>query len=518
MRPPTGGGAEGTDMMHTRNTRLTLLAVVVLALVVMVQPAAAAPAAQTNLLTNGGFEAGSLSNWTAWAVTLDGGSTDQSCQNWSSPTFEVSGASPHGGSYAAHYYTTFASHNAGLYQQVDATPGTTYNFTIYGMAISKAAGSGSSEEFTNMWVGIDPRGGTDASAGTVVWAGPWTPMDGYGVLSVQAAAVGEKVTVFTRSTPNWCLEVNEVYWDDASLTASGSSSGESATTAEPGAVATSPVASEGYIVATPDANGRIVHTVQEGDMLGTIASLYGVTNAQLREWNNLDSDLIVLGSQLIVNPGDGSAEAASADSGDEAAAEATQDAEAPLEMTPVEGEGDAELTAEDEAPLEATQLVEAPEAEATDEAEVAEAAGPAMVCVMSYNDTNGNGIRDPQEAKVGGVKFLLNTATTLLGQYTADGVNEPYCFSDLDPGTYTVSWEGEGYEATSEQSWTVELTPGEIQDHEFGVVPPAEVNETAESNGSSALGTAVVGALIIVLVLSAIGAGVYFFYLKPRQA
>lgn len=507
-------------MMHTRNTRLTLLAVVALALVVMVQPAAAAPAAQTNLLTNAGFEAGSLSNWTAWAVTLDGGSTDQSCQNWSYPSFEASGASPHSGSYAAHYFTTFASHNAGLYQRMDATSGTIYRFTIYAMAISKAAGSGSSDEFTNVWVGIDPRGGTDASSGSIVWAGPWTPMDGYTVLSVEAEAVGDQITVFTRSTPNWCLEVNEVYLDDASLSVVSSGGGESAATAEPGAAATSPAADEGYVVATPDSSGRIVHTVQEGDMLGTIASLYGVTNAQLREWNNLSSDLIVLGSQLIVNPGNGAADAAPADSGDEAAAEATQDPNAPLEMTPVESEEGAD-SGEEEAPLEATQLVEDPaavaEAEATEAAEVAEASGPAMLCVMSYDDANGNGIRDPQEAKVGGVKFLLNTATTLLGQYTADGVNEPYCFSDLDPGTYTVSWEGEGYQATSGQSWTVELTPGQIQEHEFGVVPPAEAEDVAGPGGPSPLGTAVIGALITVIVLSGIGLAIYFFYLRPRR-
>lgn len=45
------------------------------------------------------------------------------------------------------------------------------------------------------------------------------------------------------------------------------------------------------------------HTVERGDRLGTIAQRYGVTVEELREWNNLDGDVIRVGQSLVVRAG-----------------------------------------------------------------------------------------------------------------------------------------------------------------------------------------------------------------------
>jgi LysM repeat protein len=50
---------------------------------------------------------------------------------------------------------------------------------------------------------------------------------------------------------------------------------------------------------------RTVYVVQAGDALSTLARRFDVTVAQLREWNELDGDVIRIGQELIVYPGRG---------------------------------------------------------------------------------------------------------------------------------------------------------------------------------------------------------------------
>ncbi|UUX33680.1 LysM peptidoglycan-binding domain-containing protein [Fundicoccus culcitae] len=54
---------------------------------------------------------------------------------------------------------------------------------------------------------------------------------------------------------------------------------------------------------TPDPGSTTVHQVVAGDTLYTIAQRYGVTVAQLKEWNSLVSDLLQIGKRLhVVEP------------------------------------------------------------------------------------------------------------------------------------------------------------------------------------------------------------------------
>lgn len=88
------------------------------------------------------------------------------------------------------------------------------------------------------------------------------------------------------------------------------------------------------------------YRVQAGDTLSKIATKFGVTASQLRVWNDLPSDRIVLGRILRVAPPD----AASAKGGNPAVAEADP---APVSAKQAEGDKKAARVAEPAKPVEA---------------------------------------------------------------------------------------------------------------------------------------------------------------------
>ena len=143
-------------MTPTRNLRAAVAILTVLALALLASPVLSAPDAQTNLLQNPGFESGSLSGWEMWAIVNRGQDTVDRCGNWERPVFQINSAEMRSGAYAAHYYTAFASHNAGLYQRVSVTPGTQLRFTIWAKAVS-ADENYQNPDYTAVWIGIDER-------------------------------------------------------------------------------------------------------------------------------------------------------------------------------------------------------------------------------------------------------------------------------------------------------------------------------------------------------------------------
>lgn len=472
-------------MQLNKALRPLLLLMLVAAAALHAAPAAGAPLTQTNLLANPGFEAGTLSGWQGWWTTTASDSGGAVCDDLGAPGYGVTTVPVNSGSYAAHYFTRSISHHGGVYQPVaNVTPGAAYRLTAAGQAVSRGEGEAQSSANTRLWVGIDPLGGTNAFAGSVVWSAETTSMDSYTTLNVEVTAQAEQITVFLRSRPDWCVVYNDVYWDDVQLVQVGQAAPtQSAATLSPAATQT---------LATADANGRIVHTVQADDTLSSIAFAYGVTVDDLRRLNNLpaDSELIVLGSQLIVRDGGPTPSPTS------------------------------EPTSTDD-PVAATDV---PEAEPTQVAEVVEepeASVPGRICVMSYNDENGNALRDNSENRQPGVTFVLDDSQDIVGRYTTDGISEPYCFADLMPGVYTVRWEDAAFTATTSQSWQVNLAAGDIVEREFGVQPAGA--PAAVEGGSAALierlpawVVALAGALAIVLLLAALGAAIYFMALRPR--
>jgi len=214
-----------------------LMALTTLLLVVNVAPSAAAPARQTNLLKNPGFEQpfgsdGNAHDWVRWdQVTPDkfGDCTNGYAKSpqWS---MELNSALIHSGSASQHVGNQWDTWHAGMWQNVPATPGTTYRFTFY------ARGRGSMDQFPaasegglqmNVRAGIDPSGnGGYWYDGDIVWSGAANPHDTWQQVSVEAVATGNQISVYTSA--NWavagvnqCRAHLDVWFDTAEVIAVG---------------------------------------------------------------------------------------------------------------------------------------------------------------------------------------------------------------------------------------------------------------------------------------------------------
>ncbi|MEA3338738.1 MAG: hypothetical protein U9R15_02110, partial [Chloroflexota bacterium] len=215
-----------------------------------------------NLLKNGGFEAdwgdkkshrcmvfpasgapqekiiGNIftpSEWTTWFRHDPG--------TWDQPEVRDAWAAHdsrrvHGGQKGMLLFTFYRSHDAGFFQQVQVAPGTKLRLTAWAHAwsnhLSKKDGGrpddgrwsdGAGREIVawpegsqpltgdpqedakgnfTFYVGIDPTGGADPLADTVVWGPGYHIYNGYcRELAVETTARASTVTVFLRSQTMW---------------------------------------------------------------------------------------------------------------------------------------------------------------------------------------------------------------------------------------------------------------------------------------------------------------------------
>jgi hypothetical protein len=157
----------------------------------------------------------------------------------------------HSGEKGMLLFTFFRKHDAGFLQQVDVVPGSRIrvsawahawsNHTLDGYRWSWHKGrvsSGVGEDATfilegeapelngdpwndaiqnfTFYVGIDPTGGMNPLAETVMWGRGAHIYNEYAqVPAVEAVAKGNRVTVFLRSKTMWGFNHNDAYWDDA---------------------------------------------------------------------------------------------------------------------------------------------------------------------------------------------------------------------------------------------------------------------------------------------------------------
>jgi hypothetical protein len=203
----------------------------------------------------------------------------------------------HSGQKGMLLFTFFRRHDAGFMQQVEVTPGSKVQLTAWAHAWSNteiddheecyensrsSCGVGEAAAFAleddapplsgdpwedatqnfTFYVGIDPTGGTDPVADTVVWGPGAHIYNTYAqVPPVQAVAEGGQVTAFLRSRARWSFKHNDAYWDDAELIV-----------VEPGRVETEP---EVHLVHLP-AKAKV------GDRVALVArSLTALTNVSL---------------------------------------------------------------------------------------------------------------------------------------------------------------------------------------------------------------------------------------------
>jgi hypothetical protein len=116
--------------------------------------------------------------------------------------------------------TPWATHLAGLWQQVPVPPEAQLRFAAWGHAwSSKDDHSRPSSRPTNvrLAVGLDPTGGTDPFAETVIWSRTVNAVDEWALHTVQGRARAARVTLFLRSAPNRSRKNQVIYWDEAQL-------------------------------------------------------------------------------------------------------------------------------------------------------------------------------------------------------------------------------------------------------------------------------------------------------------
>jgi LysM repeat protein len=253
--------------------------------------------------------------------------------------------------------------------------------------------------------------------------------------------------------------------------------------------------------------------VESGDTLFGIALQYGTTVDDLRTLNagSVDNDIISIGQELVVST----------------SAAAAAPTATPLPAPPTE------------APTAASESGEGGAAEGGTGGESEAPAEPSgssgtSICVLAYHDRNGDTFRDATvEELLPNAKFSLADASSVIAEYTSDGISEPYCFSGLTPGAYRVVQEAPpGYANSGPAEWPAALSESSSLELQFGNVrdesadtgmEPANPGEDAEEEGNEEGGSRVSRLLttaakvsgIIVLVLAA-GIAVLFVLTRRR--
>jgi hypothetical protein len=189
---------------------------------------------QANILSNPSFEDpfgdGAASGWARWH--RDSQTKPENCSDayaftpqWSR---ETNGALVRDGFVSQHIGNQFDTWNAGVFQTVNATPGTTYRFSFW--AIGRASNEQyptPSDQAVNLGVraGIDPNGSGLWSDADVVWGGAASPHDSgnqanWQQVSVETTATGNQITVFVAANlmgANNCRAHLDVWFDAAQL-------------------------------------------------------------------------------------------------------------------------------------------------------------------------------------------------------------------------------------------------------------------------------------------------------------
>lgn len=215
----------------------------------------------------------------------------------------------------------YVAWTGGGFQTVTVEPGKTYRFTIYGFlwtcddrefSCTGPDGRSSDTSFgARAKVGIDPTGGTDGLASTVLWSTPQEAYDAFYALTVDAVAESTQMTVFFYTTVAAAPALRETYWDDASLVALPEGEGNPLNAgAAPEGEDPLPEPPQTVPFVSPQSaqpDGSVVHVVAEGDTFDSILVAYrylGVTRDDLLERNGWEEPprWIFMGDRITILP------------------------------------------------------------------------------------------------------------------------------------------------------------------------------------------------------------------------
>ncbi len=364
----------------------------------------------------------------------------------------------HQGYYSGMCFTFFGMQNAGYYQVVRNIPaGSIVQGSFYAHSWScgeddPPVSCGDPDAFY-FRVGIDPNGGTDPFSGSIVWSAQSFHPDKYGYVGPVQATVGGSgaATLFIQAYGKWPNKHNDAYFDNPALSVVSVS--ETATPTPPPPPPTEeasevPPTSAATPTARPD--GAIVHTVVAGDTLFGIALTYGVDVQEIYDLNGLDSSsLLSIGQDIVIS---------------------STGAAAPTPtLTPA---------AVDTPVVVAPTATPANPSTSTGVLPAAPAQGKAAVCVSAFFDANADMFRQTDSSEM----LLPNAQVSLLARSgpvdsrTTDGISEPWCFNDLEPGSYIIRHTAPpGYVLTDGGQWNFTLDAGEVESVELAYTRDAEV-------------------------------------------
>ena len=101
------------------------------------------------------------------------------------------------------------------------------------------------------------------------------------------------------------------------------------------------------------------------------------------------------------------------------------------------------------------------------------------ICVLAFEDHNGNGVQDPADGRLPGALITVSNAQGVVDEYITNGFDEPHCFRGLSPGSYFVSEVNPaGYRSTTHDDWGVSVINVDQVYLAFGDYTPPEATPT----------------------------------------
>ncbi|MHB8624872.1 MAG: SdrD B-like domain-containing protein [Aggregatilineales bacterium] len=151
-------------------------------------------------------------------------------------------------------------------------------------------------------------------------------------------------------------------------------------------------------------------------------------------------------------------------------------------------------------------------------------AAPGMICVLTFTDTNQNGLHEPSEPLLNGVNVSLAEGGLMIANHLSDNQGQ-YCFQNLAPGAYTLTFSDPLAQPTTATTLTLTLNTGDQLTRAFGAVPISNTSQVSTPHGlviplthAGRLLLAAFGAGIVMLFTIGVGLIGYSFYRLRRNA
>jgi len=210
---------------------------------------------------------------------------------------------------------------------------------------------------------------------------------------------------------------------------------------------------------TPGPDGRIIWVVGPNDTLISISLITGVSVDQLRGLNNLSSDTILLGQELVIGLA------------------------GPPEVTFTPGPSPTPTVA---LPTPTPQP------------------GSGNLCILLFNDLNGDAIRQEEEPSIpdGQISVSNRTGSVSLTAQTAAG-SDPTCFSEVPEGDYNITVGiPDGFNPTTVSNYALSMQAGDETAVDFGAQANSQTLAEAPTEASSPSRSPLLGILGVVVMLA----------------